>query len=278
MREIILELGAEGGSITLYGTRGSDGLRKYHLARNSVALHDQLQGDLPDEEPTSESKKVGSLAKAMALLGNYPSWYKLVPLEVHQDFANRFIQEVSKLGGQAYAARWRERLGVSPSRLEGKSKGNSRSSGLLEQMAATKVRTLYERYLELVRLEVEEFGVKATEVRHLIGRLGEFYCALAVEGSLASTANQHGFDVIAKSGRKISVKATAQKTGFVAISSSTAGLADDLMVIGYDAGELSVIFYGDMQLALDAARHYPEKLKYELDISTARSLVSAPLP
>lgn len=31
MHEVILEIGAEGGSLTLYGTRGSDGLRKYHL-------------------------------------------------------------------------------------------------------------------------------------------------------------------------------------------------------------------------------------------------------
>jgi len=36
MREVILEIGAEGGSLTLYGIRGSDRLRKYYLFKNSA--------------------------------------------------------------------------------------------------------------------------------------------------------------------------------------------------------------------------------------------------
>src|SRR3546814_11525292 len=58
-----------------------------------------------------------------------------------------------------------------------------------------------------------EFGVKPTEVRHLIGRLGEFHCALQVGGNLAHMANQHGFDVVCSNDRRISVKTTAQVSG-----------------------------------------------------------------
>ncbi|WP_058361165.1 DUF6998 domain-containing protein [Xanthomonas translucens] len=72
-----------------------------------------------------------------------------------------------------------------------------------------RIQQLYDKYLELVRLETEEFGVKPTELRHLIGRLGEFYCALQASGTLAHFANQHGFDVVCGNGRRISVKTTA---------------------------------------------------------------------
>jgi hypothetical protein len=57
-------------------------------------------------------------------------------------------------------------------------------------ITADRIKHLYDRYLELIRLEIDEFGVKPTEVRHLIGRLGEFYCALQVNGTLAHLANR----------------------------------------------------------------------------------------
>lgn len=131
---------------------------------------------------------------------------------------------------------------------------------------------LRDQYLELVRLEVEEFGVKATEVRHLIGRLGEFECALIVKGTLAHRANQHGFDVIAKNGRRISVKATGQKIGFIAISLKTLHHADDLMLLQYAKGRLDTIYYGCIRKAVSVARTYESVGKYELDIARARRL------
>jgi hypothetical protein len=139
-------------------------------------------------------------------------------------------------------------------------------------ISTERIKLLYDKYLELTKLEVEEFGVKPTEVRHLIGRLGEFYCALNVEGSLAHAVNQHGFDVISKSGRKISVKTTAQKTGFVPISSKTVHKVDDLMIVQYMDGELSTIYYGCVKKAVEAARFYEHVGNYELDISKARKL------
>lgn len=141
-------------------------------------------------------------------------------------------------------------------------------------LSPDRLEILRNRYLELIQLEIEEFGVKPTEVRHLIGRLGEFECALKVNGTLAHRANQHGFDVISQAGRKISVKTTAQKTGFIAISEKTLHYADDLMLLQYADGKLEVIYFGCIKNAALAARYYENVGKYELDISKARMLSS----
>ena len=135
-----------------------------------------------------------------------------------------------------------------------------------------RIQQLYDKYLELIRLEIVEFGVKPTEVRHLIGRLGEFHCALQVGGTLAYLANQHGFDVVCRNGRRISVKTTAQTTGFVPIGKATIDKVDDLMIIQYRDGELSIVYYGPICPAAAAARYYDHVGKYELDISKARRL------
>ncbi|NOU41037.1 MAG: hypothetical protein HOO85_07185 [Methylotenera sp.] len=139
-------------------------------------------------------------------------------------------------------------------------------------ISTEQIKILYDKYLELIKLEVNIFGVKPTEVRHLIGRLGEFYCALEVSGTLAHTPNQHGFDVICKNGRRISVKTTAQKTGFVPISSKTVHLVDDLMIIQYLDGKFSTVYYGGIKTAVEAARFYEQVGNFELDIAKARKL------
>ena len=143
------------------------------------------------------------------------------------------------------------------------------------QLSQERLLQLRNQYLSLVQLEVEEFGVKSTEVRHLIGRLGEFECALLVGGTLSHIANQHGFDVVAANGRKISVKATSQKSGFVAISKSTLHHADDLMVIQYRNAKLEVLYYGCINKAVEFARFYTPTGSYELELSKARQLQHA---
>lgn len=142
-------------------------------------------------------------------------------------------------------------------------------------ITAERLKYLHDKYLELIKLEIDEFGVKPTEVRHLIGRLGEFYCALQVGGTLAHLANQHGFDVVCRNDRRVSVKTTAQITGFVPISKSTIERVDDLMIIQYTNGSLSTIYYGPVGTAIAAARYYKPSDKYELDLAKARR-ISAP--
>lgn len=137
------------------------------------------------------------------------------------------------------------------------------------------IQHLFDKYLELIKLEIQEFGVKPTEVRHLIGRLGEFYCALSLNGELAHLANQHGFDVVCGKGRRVSVKTTAQISGFVPISKSTIDKVDDLMIVQYRDGELFTIYYGPVGPATAVARYYDSVGKYELDIAKARRLMAA---
>lgn len=138
-----------------------------------------------------------------------------------------------------------------------------------------RIQKLHDKYLELIRLETLEFGVKPTEVRHLIGRLGEFHCALQVGGNLSHLANQHGFDVICSNNRRISVKTTAQVTGFVSISKSTLDRVDDLMVVQFLDGNISTIYYGPVVAAIAICRFYEPSGCYELDISKARRLTAS---
>ena len=106
----------------------------------------------------------------------------------------------------------------------------------------------------------------------MLGRLGELECAIRVGGTLAARTNQPGFDVVSPAGRRISVKTTAQRAGFVAIGAKTLGLTDDLMLLQYVDSALSVVYHGLMQSAVDVARLYAPSGNYELDISKARAL------
>lgn len=126
---------------------------------------------------------------------------------------------------------------------------------------------LYEEYMMVLALEAAEFGCKPTETRHLVGRLGEFFCARHTKGQLARRVNQPGFDVVAE-GRRISVKTTAQRTGFVSINARTLDRVDDLMVLQYDDGAFAVLYHGPIGLAIQAARAWKDR--YELDLSKTR--------
>lgn len=270
MQETILELGAEGGSIAIYGLRGSDGLRKYVLEKNEVALRDMLPDEDFDGEAVVRSAPVTSWAEAVSLLNQNPQWHSLSPIDVHPYFESRIFALVAERGGASTVERWR-RFSRSPGiRKQQEQSVKEIDTGLVGALSPEQIKVLYEKYLDLIRLEISEFGVKPTEVRHLIGRLGEFYCALEVDGALAATTNQHGFDVISKNGRRVSVKTTAQKSGFVRISDSTLEKVDDLMLIQYKDQSLSVIYYGAVMTAVGVARHYPELGWYELDLPKAR--------
>lgn len=143
---------------------------------------------------------------------------------------------------------------------------------LLRMQTLEQIKELYKKYFELIQLEVDEFGVKPTEVRHLIGRLGEFYCAIKVNGKLAHQPNQHGFDVVSAEGVRISVKTTAQTSGFVSISPNTLDKVDKIMVLQYSLGEIIELYYGELEPAIQVSRIYDYSGKYELDISKAKKL------
>jgi hypothetical protein len=140
-------------------------------------------------------------------------------------------------------------------------------------MGREQIQKLYEEYMEILELEVNVFGCKPTETRHLIGRLGEFKCALWTNGTLSHVVNQNGFDVIDSTKRKISVKTTAQKSGFISINKNTLSKADDLMILQYDKGELKILYHGAINEAIKVARSFQGC--YELDLSKARKLMKS---
>ncbi|MCJ0884310.1 hypothetical protein MTR11_21760 [Vibrio sp. CCB-PB317] len=103
---------------------------------------------------------------------------------------------------------------------------------------------LLNKYIEILKVE-ESLGTPATEMRALIGRIGEIYAAIKTDGKLASEVNQHGYDVIQGNGRTLSVKTTGTLRSTISINKRTAHLADDTMVVLYEDGELKVIYHQD---------------------------------
>jgi len=132
----------------------------------------------------------------------------------------------------------------------------------------SQIKKLYEEYLEMLRFEMNVLGCKATELRHLIGRLGEFFCVLYTNGELAKVTNQHGFDVI-KDGRRISVKTTAQDNSFITINKNTFDQFDDFFVVQYKDDDFKVLFYGPKE-EIPSPRTYGNK--YEVTISSLKKL------
>jgi hypothetical protein len=86
--EVILELGAEGGSLTLVGTKAAHGWR-FRMIRDESTLRDLLsEEDCEGLELQSESSWVDSWEAALALFDKYP-WHLLYPLRVHPHFVTQ---------------------------------------------------------------------------------------------------------------------------------------------------------------------------------------------
>jgi|SRR5665647_2084416 len=140
-------------------------------------------------------------------------------------------------------------------------------------LARNQIDELYIKYKEIIKWEIEELGCNKTELTHLIGRLGEFYCAKYVNGTLAHATNQHGFDVLTENGKTISVKTTAQKSSFVSINRKTHEKANDLMVLQLKNFEIEIVYLGPMKLAVLNSR--PWKERFEFDTSNAKRIYTS---
>lgn len=136
----------------------------------------------------------------------------------------------------------------------------------LTHINTNQITKLYEEYMRILELEINIFGLKPTEVRHLIGRIGEFKCAILTNGILAHEVNQHGFDVIANN-KKISVKTTAQISGFVSININTIHHVDELMLFQYINKEFKVIYHGDIQQVIQNSTIYNSKYEFKISIA-----------
>ncbi len=104
--EVILKVGAEGGSLTIFGKRNAIGDWSFFSEKNEVALADLLAEEDRDESPALEySDDVSSFDEALKLLERYP-WFRFNPRKVHPDFLDRVLLEVKKRGGESEFERW----------------------------------------------------------------------------------------------------------------------------------------------------------------------------
>lgn len=87
-----------------------------------------------------------------------------------------------------------------------------------------------------------QWGVAPTELRHLCGRIGELYAAVISNGQLANQVNQKGYDVVAASGERISVKTTAMmdSAGHVSFNVNTLEHVDRILVLRLNTAEMQV--------------------------------------
>jgi len=104
--ETILELGGEGGSISLFGNRDVAGKWVFWTQTDESSM-----GELLDEEELrglgsliKTSGVVPSLPEAFAMLN--PSWRGLTPLQVHSEFRSAVLHEVQTSGTPEEIASW----------------------------------------------------------------------------------------------------------------------------------------------------------------------------
>jgi hypothetical protein len=86
------------------------------------------------------------------------------------------------------------------------------------------------------------WGVPPTELRHLIGRLGELYSALITNGQMATEVNQKGYDVVSGDGERVSVKTTAVmgQSGQISFNAHTLDVVDRIMILRVNTEEMQI--------------------------------------
>ena len=86
------------------------------------------------------------------------------------------------------------------------------------------------------------WGVPATELRHLCGRIGELYAAMITNGRMATEVNQRGYDVVSAQGERISVKTTAisGSSGHVSFNPRSLTEVDRVIVLKINTDEMQI--------------------------------------
>lgn len=86
------------------------------------------------------------------------------------------------------------------------------------------------------------WGVPATELRHLCGRIGELFVAVITNGRMATEVNQKGYDVVSSANERISVKTTATvgSAGKVHFNARTLDVIDRVIILRVNAQEREI--------------------------------------
>ena len=110
--EIVLEIGAEGGSLTILRERIAEGGWQFRVKLNETTLYDMLSEE--DRrgmrvEDFARTEYAHTFQEALSRVDRY-QWFRLCPLDVHPEFLDAVLAEVEKRGGPDEVARWREQL------------------------------------------------------------------------------------------------------------------------------------------------------------------------
>lgn len=109
--ETILELGAEGGSLSLFGSKSAEGQWRFWTKTDESTMDDLLyEEDLRGlGSLVNASKSVSTLPEAFAVLDKYP-WWGMIPLQVHPEFRLAILSEVEKRGTPEEVGSWNSRV------------------------------------------------------------------------------------------------------------------------------------------------------------------------
>ncbi len=106
LHEIVLEVGAEGGSITLLGEREAG---DWQFQMETQETYDLSEEDVGVGENSAPIECVRTFHEAVAILDRY-RWFGLQPLKVHPEFREAVLLAVRMRGGPTEETRWREKL------------------------------------------------------------------------------------------------------------------------------------------------------------------------
>jgi hypothetical protein len=123
--EIVLEILAEGGSLTILRERILGKGWQFLVKLNETTLFHMLSEEDQQGmrvEDFARTEYAHTFEEALRQIDKY-KWFRLTPGEVHPEFLDAVLAEVGKNGGLDEVARWRERLEV-----EGKARPRCLSS------------------------------------------------------------------------------------------------------------------------------------------------------
>ena len=117
------------------------------------------------------------------------------------------------------------------------------------------------------------WGVPATELRHLTGRIGELYSALITNGQMATNVNEKGYDVVGETGERVSVKTTGMlgSSGHISFNPKTLDVVDRVIILRINTEEMQI------ETLLNDTRENAEKLMTAESSSGKRSIALSKL-
>ena len=100
--QIVLKVGVEGGSLTVFGVDSGGGQWKFSVERDESTLASMLSeedlGGLRPSDFRGKSKLLETLDDALRHMDRYP-WHRFYPVRIHPDFLEQVLEAVRLRGG-----------------------------------------------------------------------------------------------------------------------------------------------------------------------------------